>query len=80
MAKSPTPLPTLETSLAEITTLIEHMEQGDLSLEQSLTSFERGITLIKHAQKILQEAEQKVQILMQNNGQEKLEDYENNDE
>lgn len=72
-------LPDLETSLIEITTLIEQMEQGELSLEQSLNSFERGITLIKHAQKLLQEAEQKVQVLMQNNGNEKLEDYENNE-
>lgn len=78
--KKPSKLPNLETSLEEITTLIEKMEQGDLTLEQSLNSFERGVTLIKHAQKILQEAEQKVQILMQDNGNEKLEDYENNEE
>lgn len=73
-------LPDLETSLAEINSLIEQMEQGDLSLEQSLTQFERGITLIKHAQKILQTAEQKVQLLMKKNGDEKLIDYENNKE
>jgi exodeoxyribonuclease VII small subunit len=77
--KSPK-LPDLEASLNEITTLVEKMEQGNLTLEQSLTSFERGIILIKHAQKILQESEQKVQILMQANGDEKLEDYENNEE
>jgi exodeoxyribonuclease VII small subunit len=56
------------------------MEHGNLSLEQSLTQFERGITLIKHAQKILQTAEQKVQLLMKNNGDEKLTNYENNEE
>ena len=70
----------LESSLAEINTLIEKMERGELSLEQSLTHFERGIQLIKHAQKILQDAEQKVQILMKNHGAEKLTDYENTDE
>jgi len=73
-------LPNLETSLAEISALIEKMEQGNLSLEQSLTQFERGITLIKHAQKILQTAEQKVQILLQNNNQESLDSYENDKE
>lgn len=73
-------LPNLETSLAEINSLIDQMEKGDLSLEQSLTQFERGITLIKHAQKILQTAEQKVQILMKGNGDETLTSYENNDE
>ncbi len=73
-------LPDLEIALAEINTLVESMEQGDLSLEQSLNQFERGITLIKHCQKILQEAEQKVQILIQNQGQEDLQPYENNEE
>ncbi len=72
--------PDLETALTEIASLIEQMEQGELSLEQSLSQFERGVTLIKHAQKILQEAEQKVQILMQNNNQEELGHYENKEE
>ena len=75
-----TELPNLETTLAEIAALIEKMEHGELSLDQSLTQFERGITLIKHAQKTLQEAEQKVQILMQNNNKEQLDNYENKDE
>lgn len=79
MAKKPE-LPDLEASLTEINSLIEKMEHGNLSLEQSLTQFERGITLIKHAQKILQTAEQKVQLLMKNNGDEKLTNYENNEE
>ncbi|EKD54351.1 MAG: hypothetical protein ACD_60C00091G0016 [uncultured bacterium] len=73
-------LPTIESSLAEISALIEQMEQGELSLEQSLNQFERGITLIKHAQKILQNAEQKVQILIKNNEGTKLDTYENNEE
>ncbi|MCD6040162.1 MAG: xseB [Gammaproteobacteria bacterium] len=79
MTKNPK-LPDLEASLAEINALIEQMEQGNLSLEQSLTQFERGITLIKHAQKILCTAEQKVQLLIQNKDEEKLTDYENNEE
>ncbi len=70
-------MPTLEESLTEITTLIDTMEHGDLSLEQSLERFERGINLIKHSRTILQEAEQKVQLLMQNNGNEELTSYEN---
>lgn len=75
-----TKLPDLETSLGEINTLIEQMEQGELRLEQSLEKFERGITLIKHCQKVLQEAEQKVQILIQHKDQENLQPYENNEE
>ncbi len=73
-------LPTLEASLAEITGLIENMEHGELTLEQSLKQFERGVILVKHAQKILQEAEQKILILMQNNNKEGLTPYENNEE
>jgi exodeoxyribonuclease VII small subunit len=72
-------LPNLETSLDEITQLIDKMEHGEQTLEQSLNHFERGIHLIKHCQKILAQAEQKVQILMQNNGQEELTVYRENE-
>lgn len=72
--------PDLETSLSEINTLVEQMEHGELTLEQSLSHFERGITLIKHAQKILQDSEQKVQKLMKNQGEDTLIDFENNTE
>lgn len=65
----------LEDSLTEIGELIAKMEKNDLSLEQSLSSFERGISLIKHCQKILCEAEHKVQILMQNDEQQTLVDF-----
>lgn len=72
MTKEPKKLPNLEESLTEISQLIDKMEHSELSLEQSLNNFERGITLVKHCQKILVEAEQKVQILIQNNNQEEL--------
>lgn len=68
-------LPNLEESLTEISQLIDKMEHSELTLEQSLNHFERGITLVKHCQKILEEAEQKVQILIQNNQQEELTSY-----
>ena len=75
MTKTPTQLPTLEKSLTEISQLIDKMEHSELTLDQSLSNFERGITLIKHCQKVLEEAEQKVQILIQTNQQEKLAAY-----
>ncbi len=77
MDNSPKNLPNLEESLNEITHLIDQMEHDQPTLENCLASFERGIILIRHAQKILQEAEQKVQILMQKNGNEELSSYEN---
>ena len=73
-------LPDLENSLSEINSLVEQMEGDKLTLEQSLTHFERGITLIKHAQTILNEAEQKVQLLISNRDEDKLSPYENKDE
>jgi len=72
--------PDLEQSLTEITQLIEKMEQGELTLDQSLGHFERGITLVKHCQKILVDAEQKVQILIQNNKHDTLADYGNEED
>jgi len=67
--------PNLEESLTEISQLIDKMEHSELTLEQSLDYFERGINLIKHCQKILEQAEQKVQLLIQNNNQEELNAY-----
>lgn len=69
-------LPNLEESLSEVSALIDKMEHGELTLEQSLDHFERGVGLIKHCQKILNEAEQKVQILLQNNEREELQPHE----
>lgn len=64
-----------EESLAELEQLVEQMEQGDLSLEDSLKSFERGVALTRTCQKALQEAEQKVQILLEKNGTQTLEPF-----
>lgn len=52
-----------EEALAELEQLVEVMESGDLSLEESLKSFERGIALTRHCQESLQAAEQKVTML-----------------
>lgn len=54
-----------ETALDELNTLIEQMEQGGLSLEDSLKYFERGVALTRECQETLKAAEQKVQILTQ---------------
>lgn len=80
MAKKQDKLPDLETSMTEITQLIDKMEHGELTLEQSLAHFERGVTLITHCQKTLTDAEQKVQILIQQNQQEKLSPYQTDDD
>ncbi|OQX34526.1 MAG: exodeoxyribonuclease VII small subunit [Oceanospirillales bacterium LUC14_002_19_P2] len=58
-----------EKSLSELETLVEKMESGDLTLEQSLAAFEQGIGLTRECQKALDDAEQKVRILVEKNGQ-----------
>jgi exodeoxyribonuclease VII small subunit len=64
MARKP---PSFEEALAELEQMVERMEQGNLPLEESLKLFERGIELTRTCQKALQEAEQKVQILLEEN-------------
>ena len=65
-----------EDSMEELEKLVEQMEQGDISLEESLKAFERVIKLTRACQQSLQEAEQKVQILLEKNGQQNLEPFE----
>ena len=67
MAKKKVPID-FESALKELESLVEKMEQGDIRLEDSLQHFERGIELTRHCQQALQEAEQKVQILLEKNG------------
>jgi exodeoxyribonuclease VII small subunit len=65
-----------EQSMQELETLVTKMEQGDLPLEEALQSFERGIQLARHSQQKLKDAEQKVQILTTQNGQQTLDVFE----
>lgn len=53
-----------EKTLNELENLVETMEEGELSLEDSLKHFERGVLLTRACQTALKEAEQKVQILI----------------
>ena len=54
----------LEKSLEELESLVARLESGDLPLEQALKEFERGVKLTRQCQTALQEAEQKVEILL----------------
>jgi exodeoxyribonuclease VII small subunit len=64
-----------EKDLQELEDLVEKMEGGDLSLEDSLVHFERGIALTRACQKALTEAEQKIQILLAEDGSQKLQPF-----
>jgi exodeoxyribonuclease VII small subunit len=54
----------LEKSLEELEALVVRLESGDLPLEQALKEFERGVKLTRQCQAALEEAEQKVEILL----------------
>jgi len=56
-------------SLEKLEALVEQMESGELSLEDSLEVFEQGIKLTRQTQKALTEAEQKIQLLLEENNQ-----------
>jgi exodeoxyribonuclease VII small subunit len=64
-----------EKTFTELEELVKKMEGGDLSLEESLKYFERGILLTKNCQQALNKAEQKVRILLEKNNKNNLESF-----
>lgn len=62
-------LPDFESSLDELEKIVQRLESGDLSLDNSLKDFERGIELTRSCQDALKKAEQKVQKLIDKDGQ-----------
>jgi exodeoxyribonuclease VII small subunit len=71
--------PPFEEALSELESLVETLEQGEQSLEESLKSFERGVELTRTCQKALDEAEQKVRILSSESEVAELEPFKDDD-
>lgn len=59
---------TFEQALEELEQLVERLEAGDLPLDEALADFERGVKLTRECQQKLASAEQKVKVLMEENG------------
>ncbi|ABO24635.1 exodeoxyribonuclease VII small subunit [Shewanella loihica] len=74
MAKKPENL-TFEESLTELENIVTSLEQGDVSLDDALKQFERGINLVRNSQGKLEQAQQKVSILTQEQDQPSLQPY-----
>ena len=55
--------PAFEEALEELEAIVERMEDGEPSLEESLKLFERGMVLTRRCQKALDDAEQRIRIL-----------------
>jgi len=65
-----------EDALSRLETIVTELEKGDLPLSDSLKIFEEGIKLSKNCLKMLDDAERKVAIMVQDkNGQKRLEAY-----
>jgi exodeoxyribonuclease VII small subunit len=67
-----------EASVLELESLVNRLEQGDISLEESLKLYESGVLLTRDCQDTLQAAEQKVQMLLKQSGQSTLVDFDPN--
>lgn len=65
---------TFEQSIGELETIVNQLEQGELSLEQSMALFERGLALSYAGQDTLSKAEQKIQVLLNKHGEQQLQD------
>jgi exodeoxyribonuclease VII small subunit len=69
----------LEKSLADLEALVAELESGDLPLEKAMQKFEQGIKLTRGCQSALQDAEQKVQLLLKSAGGDELQDFADDD-
>lgn len=70
----------LEKSIADLESIVNELESGDLPLEKAMQRFEAGIKLTRECQAALKEAEQKVEVLVQSaGGEEALEPFEPDD-
>lgn len=63
MSENKESIPDFETAMTELEELVTRIEAGNLSLEESLKEFEKGIALSRICQKALANAEQRVKIL-----------------
>jgi len=59
----PSPVADFEHSLEQLEHLVEQMERGEMSLEDSLAAYERGVGLYRHCQQALEQAELRVRLV-----------------
>jgi len=60
-----------EQAIKELTGIVGKIEQGEIALADSIQQYEKGMALIKHCRKILQEAEKRIEKIAQEEGREK---------
>lgn len=60
--------PSFEESLNQLESIVEKLESGDLPLEEALQAFEQGINLTRQSQLALENAQSRINILLEQNG------------
>lgn len=76
MSKKTEAGPDFEKTLAELEKLVVNLEQGDLSLDESLSGFKQGIELTRHCQSVLDNAQQTVEQLIDTDDEDSLKPFE----
>ncbi len=66
---------TFEATIEELDSLVDQLENGDLALDDALRKFERGIALARAGQTKLSDAEQRVSILLSEDNEAPLSDF-----
>ena len=67
--------------MARLEAIVGELEKGDLPLDESLKIFEEGIRLSKSCLRVLEDAEKKVEVLVQDkNGKKRIHAFSTNDE
>ena len=68
-----------ETKLTELEKIVSELEKGDLSLEDSVKKFEDGMKISKECNSLLEDAEKRITIILENNGEIKEEEFDTED-
>ena len=64
-----------EDSIKKLEEIVEQLEKGDLNLDESVSKFEEGMKISKECNDILENAEKKITILLEQNGKIDEEDF-----
>jgi exodeoxyribonuclease VII small subunit len=76
MSKETEAGPDFEKTLAELEKLVKNLEEGDLSLDESLSGFKHGIELTRQCQTALDNAQQTVELLTNTQDEDSLKPFE----
>ena len=68
-----------EEQIEKLENIVNELEKGDLNLDESVAKFEEGIKISKECNEILETAEKKITILVNQDGEIKEENFETNE-